>query len=165
MDNYKEIVTKAIIGKSKKTFKDTFEVECENNPSTILGCWIINHKFNGVEKHDQVDIDGSYDVNVWYSYENDTNTNVAKYTYNYSDNIKVNLNESIDSSKEVMLSCPKQPTVIDVKIDGNKVIVNTEKELTCEVVGNTKIKVPAKMIDDDYEDFSELDNINEDYIK
>lgn len=40
---YKEIVTKAIIGKGKKYFKNTYDLEVDNNPSTILGCWVINH--------------------------------------------------------------------------------------------------------------------------
>ena len=43
MSNYKEIVTKAVIGKGKKTFTTTKEQVVENNPSTILGCWVINH--------------------------------------------------------------------------------------------------------------------------
>lgn len=164
MDNYKEIVTKAIIGKSKKNFKDTFEVECENTPTTVLGCWIINHHFSGVENSDQVSINGSYDINVWYSYNNDSVTDVAKYTYNYNDSIKVTLKDNLDTNKEVMLSVLKQPTVSDVKIKDNKVVINVDKEMACEVVGNTKIKVPTKMIDD-YEDFSEIDNIDDNYIK
>lgn len=41
--SYKEIVTKTVIGKGKKTFTDTRRKKIENNPSTILGCWVINH--------------------------------------------------------------------------------------------------------------------------
>lgn len=43
MSLYKEIVTKAIIGKGKKYFKDNYSLEASNNPTTILGCWVINH--------------------------------------------------------------------------------------------------------------------------
>jgi spore coat protein E len=43
MSNYKEIVTKAVIGKGKKYFKNKYSVKSEVVPSTILGCWIINH--------------------------------------------------------------------------------------------------------------------------
>ena len=70
--SYKEIVTKTVIGKGKKTFTDTRRKKIENNPSTILGCWVINHNFEGVKNRDSVTINGSYDVNVWYSYDNDT---------------------------------------------------------------------------------------------
>lgn len=40
---FKEIVTKAVIGKGKKLFKDNYSLEVENAPTTILGCWVINH--------------------------------------------------------------------------------------------------------------------------
>ena len=43
MASYKEIVTKAILGKGKKSFKNSYNVEVENNPTTVLGCWVINH--------------------------------------------------------------------------------------------------------------------------
>lgn len=43
MSLYKEIVTKAIIGKGKKYFKDNYSLSVENMPTTILGCWVINH--------------------------------------------------------------------------------------------------------------------------
>ena len=43
MSNYKEIITKAVIGKGKKYFKNKYSVKSEVVPSTILGCWIINH--------------------------------------------------------------------------------------------------------------------------
>ena len=43
MSNFKEIVTKAIIGKCKKRLTSNYEIECEEKPNTILGCWVINH--------------------------------------------------------------------------------------------------------------------------
>ncbi len=43
MYNYKEIVTKAIIGKGKKTFKNDYELNTDEKVDTVLGCWVINH--------------------------------------------------------------------------------------------------------------------------
>lgn len=43
MANYKEIVTKAILGKGKKTFTHKNSIETKNKPTTVLGCWVINH--------------------------------------------------------------------------------------------------------------------------
>ena len=43
LSTFKEIVTKAVIGKGKKHYKNTYNVACENTPNTILGCWVINH--------------------------------------------------------------------------------------------------------------------------
>lgn len=43
MANYKEIVTKAVIGKGKKKFITKSEITPEVVPTTVLGCWVINH--------------------------------------------------------------------------------------------------------------------------
>ena len=48
---YKEIVTKAIIGKGKKKYKNSYKVETTQTPSTVLGCWIINHLLVGGDNH------------------------------------------------------------------------------------------------------------------
>lgn len=43
MASYREIVTKAIVGKGKKHFSTTNSITPEIIPTTILGCWVINH--------------------------------------------------------------------------------------------------------------------------
>ena len=43
MSAFKEIVTKAILGKGKKFFKNDYVLTTEVEPSTVLGCWVINH--------------------------------------------------------------------------------------------------------------------------
>jgi spore coat protein E len=43
MSSYKEIVTKAVIGKGKKSFNDVYTITPEIAPTTVLGCWVINH--------------------------------------------------------------------------------------------------------------------------
>ena len=40
---YKEIVTKAVIGKGKKVSNGHYELVPESVPNTVLGCWVINH--------------------------------------------------------------------------------------------------------------------------
>lgn len=40
---FKEIVTKAVIGKGKKYFKNSYTITTEDIPTTVLGCWVINH--------------------------------------------------------------------------------------------------------------------------
>ena len=43
MASYREIVTKTVIGKGKKTFSNHYNLTPEQTPTTILGCWVINH--------------------------------------------------------------------------------------------------------------------------
>ena len=163
---YKEIVTKAVIGKGKKYFKDNYSIDVENVPTTILGCWVINHKFKGYKSGDKIGVDGSYDVNIWYSFDNNTKTNVIARTFNYSDLINVNLKEKMDENNEIIVRCLTSPNASDVKIDGNNLKLTIEKELAVEIVGDVKVKVNVYDDYDDYEeDISNEDiEINEDYL-
>lgn len=43
MASYKEIVTKAVLGKGRKTFYTEYKIKPEIEPTAVLGCWIINH--------------------------------------------------------------------------------------------------------------------------
>ena len=99
MTNYKEIVTKAVISKGKRLFTTTNSV-CVDNPSTVLGCWVINHNFNGTKSNNKIVVNGTYDVNIWYSFDNDTKTGVIKETNKYSEVINMKRNSSIDESNE-----------------------------------------------------------------
>ena len=54
--SYKEIVTKAVVGKGKKAFKNTYTVEADHEPSTVLGCWVINHQFKGYKSGENVGV-------------------------------------------------------------------------------------------------------------
>ena len=176
MSNYREIVTKAIIGKCKKTTTANFEVECEETPNTVLGCWVINHAFSGNCNGGKVSLNGSYDVNVWYSYNNDTKTAVCTRKFNYSDVMNVNLKSDakLDDHSEIIVQCLKQPTVIDVNIKNGLVNLKVEKELGVEVIGNTTVKVA---VEDDFDDYEEIfdseaeeelniniDNLDDNYI-
>lgn len=170
MSNYKEIVTKAIIGKAKKTSSNTYEMSTNEVPDTILGCWVINHNFQGYSNNNNININGSFDVNVWYSYDNNTKTGVSSNKYNYNEVLKVNLKEDNDNN-EVIVRSLKQPTVTNVSLDNGVIKMDIEKELGVEVVGNTKIKVPIEDLVDDYEDLTNqesvdnIDQVDTEYIK
>lgn len=173
MANYREIISKAVISKGKKVFSQNDKITVSNTPTTILGCWVINHKFSGIKQNDRIIIDGSYDVNIWYSYDNDTKTGVYTENFSYNDTIKMNIN-NLSGSEEVIVKCLKQPTVTDVKIENNLVKLKVEKDFGIEVVGNTTVRVAA--VDDtlDYEEVYDTpsedelninnDNIDENYI-
>ena len=101
---FKEIVTKAIIGKGKKYYKNSYTIETENEPTTVLGCWVINHKFKGSEVGGKIVVDGSFDVNIWYSYDNDTKTTVITKKISYSESVMVRQRESTDSTvRDIMV--------------------------------------------------------------
>ena len=81
---YKEIVTKAVIGKAKKKYKNTYEITIEEKPSTILGCWIINHTFKGEVKDNKVIVirrqqHNLEEVSCQYYYKESLNSNKDDY--------------------------------------------------------------------------------------
>lgn len=174
---YKEIVTKAIIGKGKKYFKDNYNLEVNNNPSTILGCWVINHQFKGYKSNDKVGVNGSYDVNIWYSYDNDSKTMVASKKIEYNNLFNVKLRENLDLSNDtdIIVKPLKQPSCSSVNIDSNKIVFDIEKELGIEIVGDTKVKIAIEEDEDPWDDiiddvddktFKDIDdNVSEQYIK
>ena len=176
MSLYKEIVTKAVIGKGKKYFKDSYSIEVENTPSTILGCWVINHKFKGYKTNDKVGVNGSYDVNIWYSYDNDTKTAVVNKNISYDElfNVKLKENSDLNNDTEIIIRSLKQPNCIDINSTNNTINFNIEKELGVEVVGDTKVKIsveedeePWDILDDELnkEDIDNINNLNDDFIK
>ena len=143
MSSFKEIVTKAIIGKGKKHFKNSYSITTENVPTTVLGCWVINHKFKGYKSGDKIGVDGSYDVNIWYSYDNDSKTMVVnkKVTYNDLFNVKVKENADLTSDTDIIVRTLKQPNCVKVDIDNGNINFEIEKELGVEIIGETKVKI------------------------
>ena len=158
MSSYKEIVTKAVVGKGKKYFKNTYTIEATNKPSTVLGCWVINHKFKGYKSGEKIGVDGSYDVNIWYSYENDSKTTVINKQIKYNDifNVKIKEEADLTGDTDIIVRTLKQPTCSKVDIgDDNTITFDIEKELGVEIVGETKMKIA---IEEDEEPWEDLNN-------
>ena len=152
MSSYKEIVTKAVIGKGKKMFTTKNTVTVENSPSTILGCWVINHNFHGEKVGDQIIISGSYDVNIWYSYDRDTKTDVVKETKTYQEVVHMRNQEEDTTGEEIIVRSLKQPTCSDVSIEGKEIHYTIEKELGIELVGDVKVKIEANEEEDPWDE-------------
>lgn len=136
----------------------------------------MSHKFKGYKTGDKIGVDGSYDVNIWYSYENDSKTSVInkKVDYNDSFNVKVKNDADITGDTEIIVRALKQPTCSKVEILNNGTIsFDIEKELGVEIVGETKLKIGVEedeepwdeLIDDVTEEESEeLDKVDENYL-
>lgn len=154
MSAYKEIVTKAVVGKGKKYYRNTYTVNTETAPNTVLGCWVINHKFLGHEVDGRIEIDGSFDVNLWYSYDNDTKTSVITKNISYKEVVNVLQRQTTDSStKDIIVRSLKQPSCLSAKEKGSTIIIEIEKELGVEIVGDTKVKIA---IEEDEEPWDEI---------
>lgn len=171
---FKEIVTKAVIGKGKKYFKNSYNLLAENNANTILGCWVINHEFKGTVSGDKVVIDGNFDINIWYSYDNDKKTAVASKNISYSEavNVKTKTGSSLLGS-DIIVRALKQPSCSNVKVKDDVIEFDIEKELGIEVVNDEKVKIaieedeePWDTLDDDEETVEKAidEEVKEDFI-
>ena len=171
---YKEIVTKAVIGKGKKYFKNNYSILTENNANTILGCWVINHSFKGYEKNDKVNIDGNFDINIWYSYDDDKKTAVASKNIPYSESLSVKTKEGTTlKGSDVIVRVLKQPSCNNVNIKDDVIEFDIEKELGIEVINDEKVKIaieeeeePWDTIEDDIEDVQKKidEEVKEDFV-
>ncbi len=175
---FKEIVTKAVIGKGKKYFKNNYTLETPDKPTTVLGCWVINHQFKGFKQGDKIGVDGSFDVNIWYSYEEDSKTSVVNRKINYNDlfNVKVKDEAELTGDTDIIVRSLKQPTCTKVEIESDGTIAfDIEKELGVEIVGETKMKIAVEDTEEPWEELTEevqdktleeIDqNVTENYIK
>jgi len=152
-NNYKEIVTKAIIGKGKKEFKNDYSVLVDKEIDNVLGCWVINHKIKGVKDGEYIKIIGSYDINIWFSYDNNTKTDVINNSMDYEERVRVKIRENgeFDDSIEIIIRCLKNPCCIDVSNIGKNIKYTISKELGIEILGDTKIRIPISNNEDEYD--------------
>ena len=158
-NNYKEIVTKTIIGKGKKTFKNEYEVSIDRIPDTVLGCWIINHKIRGKKENDSIKINGSYDIN--------TKTDVINKKTYYEEIVKVRVKDDshLSDESDVIIRSLENPTCTDVSSKGNIIKYTVIKELGIEIVGDQKIRIPISNLEEEYDVIIDENEINEEIDK
>lgn len=170
MSNYKEILARSIISKGKKLFTKSYTVKPNNKPNNILGCWVINHKFSGIKQNDKILITGSYDINIWYSYENDTLTDVFKQTINYDETIKMRENGEYENA-QITIRCLNDPKCVNAKIKDDEINYQIDLELAIELTGDVKVKI---LVDDNLDEYNliqeeenieTLDDINTNYLE
>ena len=167
MSNFKEIVTKAVVGKGKKTTIDNHTIELNTNPSTILGCWVINHNFEGIKENDSIKVKGSFDTNIWYSKDDNKSTDVFKDTVSYEEDIPIKKLEDYDGQDEIIVRVIKQPTVTKAILNEGKLEYTIEKTIAAELVGDTKIKIGVEKVDENDDPTLDLidEEVQEDFLK
>lgn len=174
MSEYREIITKAVVGKGRKFSQSTFTISPPHHPSSILGCWIINHKYEAKKEGNKIVVYGKFDVNVWYSYGNNTKTEVVTETLSYTDHIKLKYRDEnfLDDDCDVIVNVLQQPNCLECTIspNGNKILVEVERELMAEIIGETKVCVhvnPDGCYHDDKDwdvDDEEFEDLNPDFL-
>ena len=114
---------------------------------------------SGVSENGRVKITGSFDVNIWYSYDDNTKTNVDARKISYTElvNVRLNNDQVLTNNSEILVTSLKNPTVVDVKSSNNKITYEIEKTLGIEIIGDTKVRV--QIMDNNYEDFDIIEDV------
>ncbi|HLS07738.1 outer spore coat protein CotE [Lentibacillus sp.] len=176
--DYREIITKAICGKGRKFTQATHHVSPSHRPSSILGCWVINHLYHAKKKsEDTVEISGSYDINIWYSYNDNTKTEVVTERVTYTDYVPLSVKDDncLNDDYDVIAKVVQQPNCLECEIahHGNKIVVDVEREFVVQVIGETKVAVrvdPKGHTFDDDDDWGfditddELSDVKPDFV-
>lgn len=162
MGEYREIITKAVVAKGRKFSQSNHTIDPHHNPSSILGCWIINHKYKAKKIGKKVEVCGTYDINVWYSFNDNTQTEVVTDRVEYRDIIKLKYRDpDCFDDQEVVAKVLQQPNCVEASISpsGNKIIVDVEREFLVEVIGETTVfvEVHSKKHRGHYEEEWEFD--------
>ena len=137
------------------------------NSYNFLSPTVITHTFSGTNNQNEVLVHGSFDVNVWYSYDHDSKTAVTTRNFTYEETMRLRIKDvsSLTDDNEIIVRSLKQPTVQDVKIKNNDVYLNIEKELGVEIVGEGKVKIAIEEDELPWDDILEEPDIEEDYLK
>ena len=170
MSEVREIVTRAVLAKGKKIFRIHENENPGNEAYSVLGCWVINHEFEATLSGKKVDLDGNFEINIWYAYDNNSKTDIARAFTKYNGTIKVReiICDSISDHCDVVARILQQPTCTNARITENGIEIEVVFEVCVEVIGETKMMVTVfqcndtcccDTIDDDFEN-----EINEDFI-
>jgi spore coat protein E len=142
---YREIITKAICGKGRKFSHVSHTVTPSHAPSSILGAWIINNQYEAVKSGESVEVVGTYDINIWYSYDKNTKTDVAKQTVSYVDAVPLSYldKKHKPATAEVSAVATQEPNCVEAGIssNGSSVIIRVEREFQTELIAETKVWV------------------------
>ncbi|MFC6332185.1 outer spore coat protein CotE [Paenibacillus septentrionalis] len=178
----REIITKAVCGKGRKFSTSTHTVTPPHRPTSILGAWVINTKYEAVKSSSGVEVIGTYDINIWYSYNNNSQTDVAKESVQFVENVPLYYLDPKHraSTTEVFAESITEPNCIEANISssGDSVVVRVEREFAVEMIAETKVSVAVvpggcpdidgKDFDHEAEEFEEefddLDELLEDEI-
>ena len=148
----REIITKAVCGTGKQDFHYTenLSIPVGRIPSSILGSSVTRLKLTEplvteITSHGtkNVRVSGTFDINVWYSYNDDQATDVAKDTVKFTEVIPISLiSESIlgqVDARAILIKAPQcHKTIISAM---NQIQVDIELGIYAEIVGETKVYV------------------------
>ena len=137
-------MTKAVVAKGKKRTESKETLKPPNSPTSILGCWVINHTHQAKKVGKYVEVTGKFDINVWYSHNDHSKTSVFTETIPYKDRIRLHYRDEPTSGMKRLSSMLFNIQIVQKQLFqsvGKSSLFAVERELVAEVVGETKVCV------------------------
>lgn len=159
-NSFREIITKAICGTGNQNFHYTegLNIPVGRIPTSILGSSVTRLRLTeplvteiAGDGKKNVRVSGTFDINVWYAYNNDQATDVAKETVKFTETIPIaDISENIMGQIEARAVLTKAPQCHKTMItDNNQIQVDVELGIYAEIVGETKVFIQV---------YSDIDN-------
>lgn len=112
----------------------------------------MTHNFKGYRNGNKINIEGSYDVNIWYSCAGDTKTEVVRETTTYLEEVNVPRSDDTDiTNEDIIIRSLKQPSCTRADIVDGNIEYTVQKELGIEIVGDVKVKISYDEEEDPWE--------------
>lgn len=180
VNDIREIVTKAVIGKGKRRFEMPIRMpQISGTIGRVLGAFITNHRMDAKKSGDMIEVSGQYDIHVWFTHQDDVESEIIRLTVDYGDIIELTdaLRNHILETDEITVEEVISPYTTDVLLDGGIIIVEMAFEVGVEVIGETKMRVailgpvverpqPALTFEPEEDDLSEIDDaITPDFLE
>lgn len=157
----REIITRATCAKGQKRFRQMQSVSTGQPVESVLGYRVTGHTYTASPKANSVEVKVHYDLHIWYSYADGTQTAVEKKTVSYIEYLPVvDLEgERLGVDEVVCASVIRDPEITSVHARRGAVQVEVELELYAEIIGETKlwVKVYEPPFADDKKDKDEID--------
>lgn len=139
----REITTKATCAKGQKRFRQAHNIATPQPAEIVLGGRIIGHSFTARPQANSVEIKGSYDLHIWYTYADGTLTAVEKKTVRYIEHLPViDLEgERLGREENVEITVTREPDIANMQARRGSVQVEIDLEYYVEIIGDTKLWV------------------------
>lgn len=120
----REIAVKTLTGRGKLNYFYEENIFLDCDVSKTLGCWIINLQYEIVEEKNELYLNGSYSIQLWYAKDNDQASSVYEKKIDFKEKITMvyrNL-ATIDDKKYIKVFVNKYPSAIYMQLKADKSI-------------------------------------------
>lgn len=166
---FREIFVKTVCGEGDENVTESRSFHPNHKPTRILGTEITNNEFKAEYVNDKVVVKGTYEMNIWYAYNQGRDTALLAIPVEYEDEVPLRRNEATpDSVCEVRVWNTYGPKVIETDICGTDAVVTCSRTWHAEIIGESALCVkvyPDQCRQDDGYDKDDLadDSGEEDY--